>query len=140
VVATDLDIDFLDAHAAADPGLEVRRDDITAEELPGGFDLVHTRWLVEWLPDTHLALRRMMSALRPGDVLRIEEPDVSPEMCHIAVPPRALGAESSGRRIVNAPSGVWRVRSAGSRRRLPAFRRVGDDRRPGTGDLTVQQL
>ena len=66
VVATDLDIGFLTSKAAGHPGLEVLRHDITAEELPAGFDLVHARWLVEWLPDKRLALRRMVSALRPG--------------------------------------------------------------------------
>jgi SAM-dependent methyltransferase len=75
VVATDLETGFLESQAAAHPGLEVLRHDVTAEELPGGFDLVHARWLVEWLPDKRLALRRMVSALRPGGVLLIEEPD-----------------------------------------------------------------
>jgi SAM-dependent methyltransferase len=75
VVATDLETDYLESEAAGRPGLEVLRHDITAGELPGGFDVVHARWLVEWLPDKRLALRRMMSALRPGGVLLIEEPD-----------------------------------------------------------------
>ena len=74
-MATDLETGFLESEAAGHPGLEVLRHDITAEELPGGFDVVHARWLVEWLPDKRLALRRMMSALRPGGVLLIEEPD-----------------------------------------------------------------
>lgn len=43
--------------------------------LRQGGDVVHARWLVEWLPDKRLALRRMMSALRPGGVLLVEEPD-----------------------------------------------------------------
>jgi SAM-dependent methyltransferase len=75
VVATDLDTGFLASNAADHPGLEVLRHDITAEELPPGFDVVHARWLVEWLPDKRLALRRMVAALRPGGVLLIEEPD-----------------------------------------------------------------
>jgi SAM-dependent methyltransferase len=75
VVATDLETGFLEPEAAGRAGLEVLRHDITAEELPAGFDVVHARWLVEWLPDKRLALRRMMSALRPGGVLLIEEPD-----------------------------------------------------------------
>lgn len=45
------------------------------EDLPGGFDLVHARYLVEWLPDKALALKRMVAALRPGGVLLDEEPD-----------------------------------------------------------------
>src|SRR5262249_27436747 len=75
VVATDLETDFLEAEAKRYPTLEVLRHDITAEDPPTGFDLVHARWLVEWLPDKLLALRRMVSALRPGGVLLIEEPD-----------------------------------------------------------------
>jgi trans-aconitate methyltransferase len=74
-VATDLETDFLGSEAPAHPALRVLHHDITAEDLPSGFDLVHARWLVEWLPDKPLALRRMMSTLRPGGVLLIEEPD-----------------------------------------------------------------
>ena len=34
-----------------EPNLEVRRHDITVEDLPEGqFDLVHTRWLLHHLP------------------------------------------------------------------------------------------
>jgi SAM-dependent methyltransferase len=75
VVATDLQTDFLEAEATRHPGLEVLRHDIMAEELPTGFDVVHARWLIEWLPDKRLALRRMANALRPGGVILIEEPD-----------------------------------------------------------------
>ena len=75
VVATDLETDYLESEAPAHPRLQVLRHDITTSELPGGFDVVHARWLVEWLPHKRLALRRMMSALRPGGVLLIEEPD-----------------------------------------------------------------
>lgn len=74
-MATDLETDYLESEAAGHPGLEVLRHDITAEDLPTGFDLVHARWLVEWLSDKRLALQRMVSALRPGGVLLIEEPD-----------------------------------------------------------------
>jgi SAM-dependent methyltransferase len=75
VIATDLETDFLQADAAAYPTLEVLRHDITVEDLPTGFDLVHARWLTEWLPDKRQALRRMVGALRPGGVLLDEEPD-----------------------------------------------------------------
>jgi SAM-dependent methyltransferase len=56
-------------------GCEVLRHDIMADALPTGFDFVHARWLVEWLPDKRLALERMAAALRPGGVILIEEPD-----------------------------------------------------------------
>ena len=75
VVATDIETSFLESAAVSHPGLTVLRHDIAAREPPGGFDVVHARWLVEWLPDKRLALARMMSALRPGGVLLIEEPD-----------------------------------------------------------------
>jgi SAM-dependent methyltransferase len=75
VVATDLETDFLESEATRHPRLEVLRHDIMAAALPTGFDLVHARWLVEWLPDKRLALQRMAAALRPGGVLLIEEPD-----------------------------------------------------------------
>jgi SAM-dependent methyltransferase len=75
VLATDLETDFLAAEADRYPGLEVLRHDITAEDLPRGFDFVHARWLVEWLPDKRQALKRMADALKPGGVLFVEEPD-----------------------------------------------------------------
>jgi SAM-dependent methyltransferase len=75
VVATDLETDFLESEARGYPSLEVVRHDITAEDPPTGFDLVHARYLVEWLPDKRGALRCMASALRPGGALLIEEPD-----------------------------------------------------------------
>lgn len=75
VVATDLETDFLELQASEYPTLEVLRHDLTAEDLPGNFDLVHARYLIEWLPDKLLALRRMIAALRPGGVLLDEEPD-----------------------------------------------------------------
>ncbi|HEX9515625.1 MAG TPA: methyltransferase domain-containing protein [Streptosporangiaceae bacterium] len=75
VVATDLETDFLESAAPGYPTLKVLTHDITAEDPPTGFDFVHARWLVEWLPDKRLALGRMVSALRPGGTLLIEEPD-----------------------------------------------------------------
>jgi SAM-dependent methyltransferase len=75
VIATDLETDFLQGEAAGYPTLEVLRHDIGAEDLPTGFDVVHARWLTEWLPDKRQALQRMAAALRPGGVLLDEEPD-----------------------------------------------------------------
>jgi len=75
VVATDLETDFLEQITVQHPTLQVLRHDLSAEDLPGGFDLVHARYLVEWLPDKALGLRRMVAALRPGGVLLDEEPD-----------------------------------------------------------------
>ena len=75
VIATDLETDFLQGQAAGYPTLEVLRHDIGAEDLPSGFDVVHPRWVTEWLPDKRQALNQMVAALRPGGVLLDEEPD-----------------------------------------------------------------
>jgi len=75
VIATDLETDFLESEASGRPCLEVLRHDLMADALPTGFDLVHARWVVEWMPDKRLALERMAAALRPGGVVLIEEPD-----------------------------------------------------------------
>jgi SAM-dependent methyltransferase len=75
VVATDIETGFLDAQAQRHPALEVLRHDLLADDLPGGFDLVHARWLLHWLPGRALGLRRMVGALRPEGVLLVEEPD-----------------------------------------------------------------
>ena len=74
-VAVDLETDFLEAEAARYPTLEVRQLDIMSDELPTGFDVIHARWLIEWLADKNLAIQRLAGALRPGGVLLIEEPD-----------------------------------------------------------------
>jgi SAM-dependent methyltransferase len=75
VVATDLETDFLNAEASHHRCLKVLRHDITAEDLPGGFDVVHARWLTGWLPDKRQVLDRMAKSLRPGGMLLVEEPD-----------------------------------------------------------------
>ena len=75
VVATDLETDFVESEASGQQGLEILRHDIMVEDLPTGFDIVHARWLIEWLPDKRLALQRMVAATRPGGVVLVEEPD-----------------------------------------------------------------
>jgi SAM-dependent methyltransferase len=74
VVATDLDTRFLDEIDA--PNLEVRRHDILNDELEReSFDLVHSRFLLEHLPEYRRALRRMVDALKPGGWLVAEDVD-----------------------------------------------------------------
>lgn len=74
VIATDLDTRFLDAIPI--PNLDVLRHDILQDDLPEDhFDLVHSRLLVEHLHDRPLALKRMISALKPGGWLLIEDTD-----------------------------------------------------------------
>ncbi len=74
VVATDLDTRFVEA--LNEPLLTVWRHDILADALPeGAFDLVHSRFVVEHVPDPMLALRRMADALAPGGWLVAEGTD-----------------------------------------------------------------
>lgn len=74
VVATDLQVDFL--RADAPPNVEVLRHDIRTETFPAeSFDLVHTRAVLMHIPDDRALLPRMVSWLRPGGWLLLEEPD-----------------------------------------------------------------
>jgi len=75
VLATDIDTRFLDDGGAEN--LVVRRHDIATEQLDQQFDLVHCRHVLMHVLDRDAAFERMVSALRPGGVLLIEERDVS---------------------------------------------------------------
>src|SRR5687767_5144833 len=76
VVATDLQTKFLEAIDA--PNLEIRKHDITREELEAGaFDFVSARKVLEHLADPSAALRRMAAALRPGGWLLVEDTDLA---------------------------------------------------------------
>jgi SAM-dependent methyltransferase len=77
VTATDIDIRFL--QEIREDNLQATSHDITTEELPQGkFDLVHTRWLLHHLPQPERVIERMVSALRPGGWLLLEEVDFFP--------------------------------------------------------------
>jgi SAM-dependent methyltransferase len=74
VVAVDLDTRFLDGHGRAN--LDVRQLDIVSEPLDDGpFDLAHARAVLEHIPERHRALERMISAVRPGGWLMLEDVD-----------------------------------------------------------------
>jgi SAM-dependent methyltransferase len=76
VVAFDIDISHLD-HLAARSNVEVRQHDIIAEPIGvGSFDLVHTRLVIEHLPDPERLLQMLASATRPGGLLVIECTDM----------------------------------------------------------------
>ncbi|MFF9523989.1 class I SAM-dependent methyltransferase [Streptomyces achromogenes] len=82
VVATDIDTTRL--APAARPPVQVRVHDVGAEEPPGeGFDLVHARLVLVHVPDRDRALRSMISSLRPGGRLLIEDADpaLQPLLC-----------------------------------------------------------
>jgi SAM-dependent methyltransferase len=87
VLATDIDTSWL-ADAADGAGgagsAEVRRHDIAADEPPAEvFDLVHARLVLVHVADRDRALRSMISALRPGGWLLVEDADpaLQPLIC-----------------------------------------------------------
>jgi SAM-dependent methyltransferase len=74
VVATDLDIRFVEEHGLGN--LEVRRHDILTDPLEEGvFDLAHARAVIMHIPDHQGALERMVAAVRPGGWVVIEDVD-----------------------------------------------------------------
>jgi SAM-dependent methyltransferase len=74
VLATDIDVSWMSG--PVDAGYEVRRHDVGAEPPPGhGFDLVHARLVLLHVPERAAALVAMVSALRPGGWLLLEEAD-----------------------------------------------------------------
>jgi len=92
VVATDLDTRFLDA--LGEPNLEALRHNIVTDDLPEGhFDLIHSRLVLEHLPERDVVLKRLVSALKPGGWVLIEDLD-----CHAlyADPPRMFRYAGNG--------------------------------------------
>jgi SAM-dependent methyltransferase len=75
VLALDLDVRFLEPLAA--PPLEVLQADVRADALPGGFDLVHARLVLEHLPEREAVLGSMVRAARPGGWVLVEDFDWS---------------------------------------------------------------
>ena len=74
VLATDVDTRFLEPLRS--PTLEVLSHDIASDPLPeAAFDLIHTRLILMHLPRRDTALTRMISCLKPGGWLLMEEYD-----------------------------------------------------------------
>lgn len=72
VVTTDIDPRHL--RQLQLPNVEVRRHDVLSDPLPSGaFDLAIARLVLEHLPDPDAALSRMVSAVRPGGWVLVED-------------------------------------------------------------------
>lgn len=83
VLATDIDISWLEG-PARHASLRVLRHDVGTEPAPvGGLDLVHARLVLTHVPRRDHALATMIAALRPGGWLVIEEadPGLQPLLC-----------------------------------------------------------
>jgi SAM-dependent methyltransferase len=86
VLVTDIDTRFL--RPLRLPNVDVRRLDVTADALPErSFDLVHARLVLHHLPQRERALARMISALKPGGWLLVEEYDRASLLADPAVGP-----------------------------------------------------
>jgi SAM-dependent methyltransferase len=101
VVATDLETRWLAGRTG--PHVQVARHDVVADDPPaGGFDLVHARLVLIHVPARAEALRRMVSALRPGGWLLIEDYDVNlqPLIC--------LDEDTADQRLANKVKAEFR--------------------------------
>lgn len=78
VTATDMSTDFL--APLAESGIRVLHHDVTVDEAPGEFDLIHSRFVLEHVTRRDEALRRMASWLRPGGWLVVESATPIPEL------------------------------------------------------------
>jgi len=87
VLATDLDLTWL----GGDQPFDVLRHDVGAEPPPdAGFDLIHARLVLVHVPNREAALAAMVSALRPGGWLLLEDadPGLQPLLCPDEAGPR----------------------------------------------------
>jgi len=77
VLVTDIDPRFLVKSAALDqPQIEIQRHDIANDPLPEQlFDLIHASLVLFHVPTREQALQRMMTALKPGGRLILDEYD-----------------------------------------------------------------
>lgn len=74
VVAVDIDTRFLDGDVG-----EVHQRDLTREPVPEGpYDLVHARAVLMHLPGRDRVLRDLVSQLKPGGRILVEEADLFP--------------------------------------------------------------
>ncbi|HEY6409432.1 MAG TPA: methyltransferase domain-containing protein [Ktedonobacteraceae bacterium] len=77
VLVTDIDPRFLGELATLDNSpIEIQRHDIGADPLPTQtFDLIHARLVLIHVPTREQALQRMVTALKPGGWLVVEDFD-----------------------------------------------------------------
>src|SRR5579884_3420851 len=77
VTAADINPGFL-AVLDGVPGIEVRHCDVRRDDFPpASFELIHTRLVLEHLPDRVDVMRRMAGWLAPGGWVLFEEPDTA---------------------------------------------------------------
>lgn len=100
MVAVDLDLRHM--NGARFGNLETRALNIIVDDIGEAvFDLVHARAVLEHIPARQAALRRMVSALRPGGWLLVEDFDVSAAMVSALAPNMPTDSEL-GKRLMSA--------------------------------------
>ena len=74
MLATDINLAW--AAGAAAPNVSVLEHDVAADPPPGeAFDLVHARLVLVHVTGRDTALGNMVTALRPGGILLVEDAD-----------------------------------------------------------------
>lgn len=122
VVATDLDTRYLERITATN--LEIRKHNVVTEPLePDSYDLVHSRDVLEHIPEREAVLDKMVAALKPGGWLVAEDVDFT----------NALRADGFGE-----PSEVLTLETAWYRAGTEEMRRRGID--PEFGRLLPWRL
>ena len=102
VIATTL-ARFLDGHSRAN--LEVRKHDIVTDPLEeAAFDLARARAVLGHIPNRQRALKQMVSAVRPGGWVVVEDLDfggmMAATVAHYADPPKYAALHE---RVVRGP-------------------------------------
>ena len=93
VLATDIDLRFVDS-SANPANMDVRIHDIVTGSLPeGAFDLIHARLVLVWLPERLTVLDKLVNALKPGGWLLIEDYDTLLVPAELATPDPADAAK-----------------------------------------------
>jgi SAM-dependent methyltransferase len=88
VLVTDVDTRFLESLAS--PRVTVRRHDVVGDPMPDQqFDLIHTRLVLEHLPQRDGVLDRLLTVIRPGGWLLVEDYDWT---SYGVVPPSEVAA------------------------------------------------
>jgi SAM-dependent methyltransferase len=84
VVAADVDTRFLDFHDAGN--VDVVRHDVRTDPCPGDpFDLIHARDVLMHLPARDEIIGRMVTWLRPGGWIVLDDLFVLPDLCSPAL-------------------------------------------------------
>lgn len=100
VLATDIDPRFLESVRLSN--VEVRRHDVVVDVLPQRtFDLVHSRLVLHHLPQREKALQNMISALKSGGWILVEDHDSA------SMPPDPTA--SAGERLLKTQLAAWKV-------------------------------